>query len=237
MDLMKEFQHQYLGHVNGFTKLAYKDDPAVVGVLITNENDLTFHFGLLFLPDKHNPVHQGLFERETQAFVQATGLPADRDLAHLGAGPEQVPAQRRGAQVQPHDDRRAPVRRTEGADRHHQPLGQELRSSALPALTDGDVIDVHAYGTGEALSADPRYVPNLVSSAAAAHVHGKPLIHHRMERALSRARPVHHAALHGQHRLAPGLGRSHALQLLSGRDRASGTPGGEASHQRLVDLL
>ena len=46
---------------------------------------------------------------------------------------------------------------------------------SLPALTDGDVIDVHAYGTGEALSADPRYLPNFLSWAAAAHVHGKPL--------------------------------------------------------------
>ena len=63
-NLMKEFQHQYLGHVNRYTGLAYKDDPAVVGVLITNENDLTFHFGLAFLPDKHNPVHQGIFRAE-----------------------------------------------------------------------------------------------------------------------------------------------------------------------------
>ena len=46
---------------------------------------------------------------------------------------------------------------------------------SLPALTDGDIIDVHAYGKGETLSADPRYVSNLASSAAAGHVHGKPL--------------------------------------------------------------
>ena len=87
LNLMKEFQHQYLGHVNRYTGLAYKDDPAVLGVLITNENDLTFHFGLSFLPNRHNPVHQGLFERETQAFVQATGLPADQIWRTWEPGP------------------------------------------------------------------------------------------------------------------------------------------------------
>ena len=40
---MIEFQHNYLNHLNKYTKLRYKDDPAVMGVLITNENDLTAH--------------------------------------------------------------------------------------------------------------------------------------------------------------------------------------------------
>ncbi|MGZ3385553.1 MAG: hypothetical protein ACXWNF_11590, partial [Isosphaeraceae bacterium] len=62
--LMKEFQHQYLSHVNRYTGLAYKDDPAIVGVLITNENDLTCHFGLSFLADHNNPVHKALFDRD-----------------------------------------------------------------------------------------------------------------------------------------------------------------------------
>ena len=75
MDLMKEFQHQYLSHVNRYTGLAYKDDPAVVGVLITNENDLTFHFGWRFCPTTI-PVHQALFDRES--------WPSSRRRACLG---------------------------------------------------------------------------------------------------------------------------------------------------------
>ena len=50
LKLMREFQQSYLNHINGYTKLAYKDDPAVMGVLITNENDVSSHQGLLMLP-------------------------------------------------------------------------------------------------------------------------------------------------------------------------------------------
>ena len=37
--LMQEFQHLYLTHVNPYTGYAYRDEPAIVGMLITNEND------------------------------------------------------------------------------------------------------------------------------------------------------------------------------------------------------
>ncbi len=174
MDLMKEFQNQYLGHVNRYTGLAYKDDPAVVGVLITNENDLTLHFGLAFLPNKHNPVHQALFERETQAFVQATGLPADRVWRTWEPGPSKYllnevehKFNRTMIEALRADGLKAPIATTN--------LWGPNALFSLPALTDGDVIDVHAYGTAEALSANPRYLPNFLSWAAAAHVHGKPL--------------------------------------------------------------
>jgi len=36
---MKRFSEAYLGHKNTYTGLAYKDDPAVLAVLLTNEND------------------------------------------------------------------------------------------------------------------------------------------------------------------------------------------------------
>ena len=53
--LMQDFNEKYLSHVNRYTGLAYKDDPAVMGLLVTNENDLTCHFGNLMLGDKNNP--------------------------------------------------------------------------------------------------------------------------------------------------------------------------------------
>ena len=58
---MQKFNEAYLNHVNAFTKLAYKDDPAVMALLVTNENDLTQHFGNLFLPNKGTPPSSGTF--------------------------------------------------------------------------------------------------------------------------------------------------------------------------------
>src|SRR6478752_4605430 len=39
---MQRFNEAYLNHVNPFTGLAYKNDPAIAAVLVTNENDVTF---------------------------------------------------------------------------------------------------------------------------------------------------------------------------------------------------
>ncbi|MCP2835003.1 hypothetical protein, partial [Salmonella enterica] len=54
---MKRFAEQYLTHVNEYTGLAYKDDPAIAAVLITNENDLTQHYGNALMPNKDVPRH------------------------------------------------------------------------------------------------------------------------------------------------------------------------------------
>jgi len=40
IDLQKKFNYDLWTHINPYTKLAYKDDPAIVLVEITNENDL-----------------------------------------------------------------------------------------------------------------------------------------------------------------------------------------------------
>ena len=50
--LMTEFQEKYLNHVNRYTNLAYKDDPTIAFALITNENDITHHYGILAFPAK-----------------------------------------------------------------------------------------------------------------------------------------------------------------------------------------
>ncbi len=83
--LMREFQHDYVTHVNPHTGYAYRDEPAIVGMLITNENDVTHHFGHRMLPDKNHPVHNAIFTREYKAFARQTGLPAEQGLAHVGA--------------------------------------------------------------------------------------------------------------------------------------------------------
>jgi hypothetical protein len=50
-----------------------------------------------------------------------------------------------------------------------------MNISSLPALTDGDVIDVHSYGTTEAISVNPRYEANYIPWIGAGQVYNKPL--------------------------------------------------------------
>ncbi len=47
--------------------------------------------------------------------------------------------------------------------------------SSLPALTEGNVVNVHSYGVGEFLSTNPRHASNFIGWTGAAQVQGKPL--------------------------------------------------------------
>ena len=81
-EAMKQFNQEYLNHRNRFTGLPYKDDPAIAALLITNENDLTNHYGNALLPDKgvpqtHGdlPAGSGEFRRQIRPFkVQSVAL-------------------------------------------------------------------------------------------------------------------------------------------------------------------
>jgi hypothetical protein len=172
--LMREFQHQYLTHVNRHTRLAYKDDPAVVGVLITNENDLTFHLGNMMLPDKNHPVHNALFNKEVTAFSRKWAI----DQGRLGQtwlpGPSKLflnDMENRFNQVMIEDLRGLGVRSLLATTS----TWGDCPLFSLPALSVGDVIDVHSYGVAEALSTNPRTTPNFISWIGAARVQGKPL--------------------------------------------------------------
>ena len=174
LNLMREFQHQYLNHVNRYTRLAYKDDPAVMGILITNENDLTQRFGNLMLPDKKNPVHNALWTQGYKAFAQKHGLPPNRVFQTWLPGPSKLylsEAEHQFNQTMIADLRslgvKAPIATTSSWG--------EGSLFCLPSLTDGDVIDAHSYGQSEALSTNPRSEANYVSWIGAAKVYGKPL--------------------------------------------------------------
>jgi len=172
--LMHSFAEVYLGHRNPFTGLALKDDPAVAAVLLTNEDDLTTHFGGRMLPAAGNPVHQKLFETAATAIARAARLPLPESLRIWEPGPGKIVANELQARF---------FRR--GID-HLRSLGvtvpvvatsswgdQDL--SALPSLAVGDLIDVHAYGGADALSVDPRQAPNFIDWIGAARLAGKPL--------------------------------------------------------------
>lgn len=173
-ELMRQFNREYLGHVNPYTGLAYKDDPAVMGLLITNENELTNHFGNLMLGDKGNPVFNRIFLDKVKEFCARTGLPADRVGMTWLPGPSKIFLANQEhlfnqsllgdlAQL----GVRVPVATT-------QSWGG-MPVNGLPSLTDGGIIDVHSYGEEEDLSANPHTSANFASWIAAAQVYGKPL--------------------------------------------------------------
>jgi hypothetical protein len=172
--LMIEFQHNYLNHVNRYTKLSYKDDPAVMGVLITNENDVTAHQAFAVLPDQKNPVHNALFTPEYKAFARQRGLDENRVFQIWLPGPGKLYSsdrEHRFNETMIGDLRalgvKAPIATTSY-------WGEESLFS-VPSLTDGDVIDVHSYGKSESISTDPRHAANFLPWIAGAQVYGKPL--------------------------------------------------------------
>jgi len=172
--LMREFQERYLNHVNPYTKLAYKDDPAIMGVLITNENDLVNHYGNSLLPDKNRPFHNALFTEDYKRFALEHGLPEAKVFQTWLPGPSKIylnDVEHRFNTLMIGDLRsmgtRAVIATTNFWGR--APL------FTLPALSDGDVIDVHSYGEAEALGVNPRFEANFIPWIGAARVAGKPL--------------------------------------------------------------
>ncbi len=172
--LMQEFNELYLSHVNQYTGLAYKEDPAIVGLLITNENDVTSHFGNLMLPDKNNPVHNARFDASVRAFCEETGLPYQQTWRTWEPGPSKIYLNHQENVFNSHMLSHlrelgvtAPIATT------NQWGNNSLYS--LPALTAGDIIDAHSYGNEAFLSRSIHESAHFVHWIAAAQVHGMPL--------------------------------------------------------------
>ncbi|MFO7956862.1 MAG: hypothetical protein R6X33_07150 [Candidatus Brocadiia bacterium] len=174
--LMKEFNQKYLTHVNPYTGLAYKDDPAIMGLLVTNENDLTNHFGNRMLGDKGNPFHNKIFTQRVRDYCERTGLPYGQTSRTWEAGPSK--------RYLNHEQSAWSERMT----RHLRSLGARVPIVAnqfwagmgmwdLPALAESDFVDVHSYGGEEpfALGVNPRYASNFAIRISAAQIAGKPL--------------------------------------------------------------
>ena len=171
---MQRFNESYLNHQNHYTGLRYKDDPAILAVLISNENDLTHHFGNALLPNKGVPQLSKIYLHEAEKYADKYRLPRDRVWRAWEDGPSKLFLNdlERRFYVDMIGHLRAlgvksPIVTTSswGMD----PL------SSLPALTAGDIIDVHSYGGAGELQNNPFSTANLVHWIAAAHVAGKPL--------------------------------------------------------------
>jgi Cellulase (glycosyl hydrolase family 5) len=173
-NLMVEFQEKYLSHVNRYTGLAYKDDPAVAFVLITNENDITCHFGVRAIPAFNNVALSRLFNERTRAFAEKYSFDEHRLQQPWGPGPPKIFL---------NDQEHAFYSTMTGSLRRlrtHALVapgnmwgGNSLAS--IPALTMGDVIDCHEYDGPGLLTSDPRYRPNIISRIGIHQVSAKPL--------------------------------------------------------------
>lgn len=173
--LMKEFNERYLNHVNPHTGLAYKDEPAIMGMLITNENDLTMR-GNKMLGDKGHPFHNKIFLARVKAFCQETGLPE----AQTGRTWEYGPSKRYLC----HEQAAWATRMMD----HVRNIGGRVPIAAnqfwarmgmwdLPGLAVQDMMDVHSYG-GRALplSTNPRHSSNFVIRITTAQLDNMPLV-------------------------------------------------------------
>jgi hypothetical protein len=171
---MQQFNEAYVNHRNVFTGLRYKEEPAIAAMLLTNENDLTQHFGNALLPDKNVPKHNALYMSRAEAFAAKYALPKDKTWRSWEHGPSKLflndlehrfdidmIEQLRALGV------RAPIVTTSSWG--YAPL------SSLPALTTGNIIDAHSYGGTNELEKNPIDVPNMIHWIAAAHVAGRPL--------------------------------------------------------------
>jgi hypothetical protein len=171
---MQRFNKAYLNHRNTFNGLAYKDDPGIVAVLLTNENDLTHHFGNALLPDKGVPEHDDLYLAQAAAFAAKFALPKDKTWRSWEHGPSKLFLNDLEHQFDAQMSRqlreigvKVPIVTT--STWGFNPL------SSLPALTTGDIIDVHSYGAVNELQKSPLNAPTFVDWIAAAHVTGRPL--------------------------------------------------------------
>ncbi|WP_449432906.1 cellulase family glycosylhydrolase [Pseudomonas putida] len=171
---MKRFAESYMSHVNTYTGLAYKDDPAIAAVLITNENDITHHYGNALLPDKDVAKHSRLYMNEAEAFAIRHDLPADKTWHSWEHGPSKL--------FLNDLEHRVFVDLIE----HLRSIGVKVPIattstwggnglSSLPALTAGNVIDAHSYGGLGQLEKNPLTSDGMINWLAAAQVVGLPL--------------------------------------------------------------
>jgi len=172
---MKEFADLYLKRKNIYTGIAYVDEPAIMGILITNENDITHHFGNLFLPEKKLPAHEAMYKAIRDPIVKEKALDWNTVWKTWEPGDSKIVlneieyrwnidfiAHLKSIGV------KAPIATT--STWGNNPL------FSLPSLTVGDVIDVHAYGDSESLSSNPKYDDMSTHWIAAAQVQDRPLV-------------------------------------------------------------
>lgn len=173
-DRMAEFQETYLSYVNPHTGLAFKEDPAVAFVLISNENDATYHFANKLLPDKNVPKHTELYFALAKEFAETHGFNERAVKRSWEHGPSKIflnDLERRFFTPLQDDIRKMGFKGLIATSS----IWGNMGLAALPSLTVGDVIDVHAYGDVGLAETKTDTQEDMISVIAGAQVAGMPL--------------------------------------------------------------
>ncbi|MDC1287713.1 cellulase family glycosylhydrolase [Gammaproteobacteria bacterium] len=171
---MKEINRQFLSRINQFTKQKYADNPGIAFLLLTNENDVTNHYGNKLLPPRNVPRHTEIYLSEARAFADRWDLPKDKVWQSWNSGASKFFLN--DLEHRFNQDLIASLREYDGNHLISTTSTWGMNPlSSLPSLTDGDVIDVHSYGKPGPLEGDPRIVPNLMHWIAAAQIADKPI--------------------------------------------------------------
>ena len=170
---MKEFARAYLEHENHLTHRRYGDDPGILGVLVTNENDIVHHFGNRMAAKERRPRHQGWLDDQVDLAAARTGLDVPRPIEPWKLGETKIVLAdiEAGFFLDAIGDLRSAGYR--GPIATTQLWGDESLY-ALPSLTTGDVIDVHAYGHPETLSSNAHVDAHFLHAVGTAAVAGLP---------------------------------------------------------------
>jgi len=154
-ELMKEFQKKLVTTISPYTGKNMVNESAIMGFLISNENDLTHHGGNGLLADKNVPAHHQMFVEKIKKFESATGLSSSSLMKTWEPG---------NAKYLLND---IEYNWSKEMVEHVQSLGVKVPVASghmwggnptfsLPALTAGTIIDAHCYDHGEFLKRDPR---------------------------------------------------------------------------------
>ena len=172
--LMMAFNQAYLNHVNEYTRLAYKDDPAVMGLLITNENDVTHHYGNSLLGNKNVPLHHEIFDDSVTKFAKSKKLSKVKSEQTWKMGESKIYLNEVEHKFNQKMIGQLDKLGTKSLVATTNSWG-ETGLFSLPALSDGSIIDVHSYGKSEEFNLNPRYSPGFLAWIGAAQITGYPL--------------------------------------------------------------
>ena len=168
---MAEFAKAYFDRKNAHTGVRYVDDPGVIGVLVTNENDLTYHGVRFFAAGA--PKHLAMLRERATPIIGALGLPAGPAMQLKKPGPAKILL----AELEARFSRRA-VEQLRGFGWKGPVATTNYWGKAplhtLAPLLLGDIVDAHSYGDAEFLRKSPFFEPNFLTWIAAAQLAGTP---------------------------------------------------------------
>lgn len=170
---MADFSQSLLQHENRYTRVKYADEPAIMAALITNENDLSHHFGNALIASRSGPKHHEKFIQALDKISAFTNI--DKNSAkktwEMGDSKKFLANVEYAFFNEMIDE----VRKTG----FRAPLATTnywggMSISGLPSLAFGDFVDAHYYTREDELSLNPFKKAGILHWLSSAQVSGKP---------------------------------------------------------------